>query len=97
MDPNIQNENQNPFPAQPARTSGNIGGLIAAVIVVVMLAAGGFYFLYAEQQSAGEPQPETSQTTSSGQEDSLDVIGGDLEATQTTGAEADVAELESAL
>lgn len=98
MDPNIQTENQNPFPAQPTRSSGNIGGLVAAVIIVVMLAAGGYYFLYMQQNQV-EPTPEQAngQDSASKQEDSLDSIGSDLEATQTTGAEADVAELESAL
>ena len=43
-------QNQSPFPAQPAPRSGNIGPLAAAVVIVMLLAAAGFHFFYAQQR-----------------------------------------------
>ncbi len=99
-----QNLNQqSPFPAQPAPRSGNIGPLAAAVVIVILLAAGGFYFFYNEQQrqqeadaaqalqaaqEAGAPVPPSNTTSD---------IESDLNATQTSGADADVSSLNEAL
>lgn len=104
MDP-IETQDQTRFPTQPAPNSGNIGALAAAVIIVMLLAAGGFYFFYSEQEKqqaadaaqalqATESQPNETVSTSN---DSTSDIESDLNATQTSGADADVSSLEQAL
>lgn len=101
MDQPTAETSQSPFPPTPAPRSGNIGPLIAAVVIVLLLAAGGFYFFYTEQQKQLAPGAEQAQSgTAAGQQsqaDSVESIEADLGATQTTGAEADVTELEGAL
>ncbi len=102
MDQNIDQQ-QNPFPAQPAPRSGNIGPLAAAVVIVILLAAGGFYFFYSEQQK--QQAADAAQALQAAQEgssaaapsDSTSDIESDLNATQTTGADADVSTLNEAL
>ncbi len=95
------NTDQNPFPAQPAPRSGNIGPLAAAVVIVLLLAAGGFYFFYSQQQkqeaddAAQALQAQNDTATASG--DSTENIESDLNATQTSGADADVTSLNDAL
>lgn len=98
-------DQQSPFPAQPTPRSGNIGPLAAAVIIVLLLAAGGFYFLYNEQQKqeamdgAQTLQATQAQTneTAAAPDTSADSIESDLNATQTSGADADVSSLNDAL
>lgn len=103
MDQNL--DQQSPFPAQPAPRSGNIGALAAAVVIVILLAAGGFYFFYSEQQrqeamDASQAQQATdaqSNETAATQDTSTESIESDLNATQTSGADADVSSLNDAL
>jgi len=98
-------DQQNPFPAQPAPRSGNIGPLAAAVIIVLLLAAGGFYFLYSEQQkqeamdgAAAQQATDAQQSeTATVPDTSTESIESDLNATQTSGADASVSDLEGAL
>lgn len=104
MDTIDQNQNQNPFPAQPAPRSGNIGPLAAAVVIVILLAAAGFYFFYTQQQKqqAEDAAQALQATQAQGEEtaaapDSTGDIESDLNATQTDGADADVSNLNDAL
>lgn len=99
MDYNAQSQDRSPFPAQPERSSGNVGPLAAAVIIVVLLAAGGFYFFYTQQERIEEqaPEPRWAEQEGDARGGSIDVLESELEATQTTGAEADLSELEGAL
>lgn len=102
MDQNLE-QNQNPFPAQPAPRSGNIGALSAAVVIVLLLAAGGFYFFYDQQQkqaaadAAQALQATQGNETATAPSDSTQDIESDLNATQTNGADASVTDLEQAL
>ncbi len=103
MEQNI--DQQSPFPAQPAPRSGNIGPLAAAVVIVILLAAGGFYFFYSEQQKQQQADAQQALQATQAQEnvvatqgsDSTDDIESDLNATQTSGADADVSSLNEAL
>ncbi|MDB5225684.1 MAG: hypothetical protein JWL87_636 [Candidatus Adlerbacteria bacterium] len=92
---------QNPFPTQPAPGSGNVGPLAAAVIIVLLLAAGGFYFFYEQQQkqAAAEEQLNAAQgaETATASDESVDAMQADLDATGTSGADADVTDLNNAL
>lgn len=98
MDQTTTDTSQSPFPPAPAPRSGNVGALVAAVVVVLLLAAGGFYFFYTEQQKLSpSATEETGAPAQQAQADSVDSIEADLNATQTTGADADVTELEGAL
>jgi len=96
-------QTQNPFPATPEPRSGNIGALSAAVIIVLIVAAGGFYFFYTEQQKqatedAQVQQAGTQSTTATTPEDnSVNGIEADLNATQTSGSDGDVSDLNDAL
>jgi uncharacterized protein HemX len=97
-------QNQNPFPPQPAPRSGNIGPLAAAVVIVILLAAAGFYFFYSQQQKqqAEDAAQALQATQAQGDEtaaatDSTSDIESDLGATQTSGADADVSNLNDAL
>lgn len=103
MDQHLE-QNQSPFPAQPAPRSGNIGPLAAAVVIVLLLAAGGFYFFYSQQQKQDSSDARQAQQAmdaqnqaAAAQGDSTASIESDLNATQTSGAETDVSNLNSAL
>ncbi len=93
--PTDQVQTQSPFPAAPAKHSGNIGPLAAAVVVVVLLAAGGFYFLYYTQQQT--PATPSSQTEDISDPNSVNAIETELNATETSGAQTDVDNLNEAL
>ena len=99
-------QNQSPFPAQPAPRSGNIGPLAAAVVIVMLLAAAGFHFFYAQQrkqqaedaaQALQATQEEIREATATPAIDSTADIESDLSATETSGADADVSEINDAL
>lgn len=97
-------QNQSPFPAQPAPRSGNIGALAAAVVIVLLLAAGGFYFFYSQQQKqqsndAAQAQQamDAQNAAAASQNNSTSDIETDLNATQTSGGDADVSSLNNAL
>ncbi len=102
MDQNLE-QNQSPFPAQPAPRSGNIGPLAAAVVIVLLFAAGGFYFFYDQQQRQAAADAAQAQGAVPGNEtatvpdNSTESIESDLNATQTSGADASVSDLEGAL
>ena len=87
--------NQDPFPSHP-RESGNIGPLSAAVVIVLLLAAGGYYFFRSLQlrHDAANAAPSSQAVAS---QESTDTIESDLNATQTSGADADVSNLNNAL
>ncbi|HEY4501812.1 MAG TPA: hypothetical protein VJJ20_01970 [Candidatus Paceibacterota bacterium] len=89
-----QDQNQAPFPTSPEPRSGNIGPLVAAVVIVVLLAAGGFYFFYTQQQ---KQVTEDAQTQTTAQSDSDAQLESDLNATETSGADEDVTNLDGAL
>lgn len=87
-------QNQSPFPANPSPRSGNVGPLAAAVVIVVLLAAAGFYFFYSQQQSTTTPDTQAVQSNA---QDQNSAIESDLNATQTSGADADVSNLNDSL
>lgn len=82
----------NPFPATP-QPSGNMGPLIATVIIVVLLAAGGFYFLSLRDKAPAQPAQGSAQA----QGNSPEQLETELNATQTTGSQTDVDNLNSSL
>jgi uncharacterized protein HemX len=105
--PNIE-QNQSPFPAKPAPRSGNIGPLAAAVVIVAILAAGGFYFFRAQQQKqqaqdaaqalqATQEQQQAQESAPAPAANDAAGIESDLNATQTSGGDADVSSLNDAL
>lgn len=105
MDTNPTNspQTQSPFPATPNPRSGNIGALAAAVVIVLILAAGGFYFFHMQSQrqaaadAAAQQAGERQGAAAPAQSDSTDSIQADLNATQTSGADQDVTNLDNAL